>query len=48
VGATALTMSKPPALVEQLKIDLTGAGGNKGKLQIQWENVSASTTFAAR
>ena len=48
VGVTALTMSKPPALVEQLKIDLTGTGGNKGKLQIQWENVSASTTFTAR
>ena len=48
VGAIALAMSKSPALVEQLKIDLTGTGGNKGRLQIQWENVSASTTFTAR
>lgn len=48
VGTVPLTMSKPPALVEQLKIDLSSAGGNKGKLDIQWENRAASTTFTAQ
>src|ERR1041384_3184626 len=42
VGTTALTMSKPGSPVEQLKITLSPAGGNKGKLQIEWENVIAS------
>jgi hypothetical protein len=48
VGTTALTMSKPAAPVEQLKINLSDAGGNKGKLQIEWENMAASTTFTVK
>jgi hypothetical protein len=43
-----MTMSKPPAPVEQLKIGLAPAGGNKGKLTVDWENVSASVNFTAQ
>jgi len=48
VGSAPLTMSKPGSPVEQLKITLTSTGGNKGKLQIEWENVIASTDFTAK
>ncbi len=48
VGKTAMTMSKPSAPVEQLKIMLASTGGNKGKLQIEWENVAASVPFTAK
>jgi hypothetical protein len=48
VGRVALTMSKPPAAVEQLKIALSGTGGNKGKLDIAWENVDASANFSVK
>jgi hypothetical protein len=48
LGRTALTMAKTPAAVETLKIGLSSAGGNKGKLQIDWENVSASVPFTVK
>lgn len=48
LGRTAMTMAKPVAPVEQLKIDLSSAGGNRGKLQIEWENVSASVPFTVK
>jgi hypothetical protein len=48
LGRTALTMAKPARPVETLKIDLSSAGGNKGKLQIEWENVSASVPFTVK
>jgi hypothetical protein len=48
VGKVAMTMSKPPALVETLKISLSSAGGNKGKLQVEWENVVASVPFTVK
>jgi hypothetical protein len=48
LGRTALTMTKPASPVETLKIDLASAGGNKGKLQIEWENVSASVPFTVK
>ena len=48
LGRVALTMSKPSAPVEQLKIALSSPGGNKGKLEIAWENVQASTEFTAK
>jgi Protein of unknown function (DUF2911) len=48
VGRTAMTMSKPPALVERQKITLSSAGGNKGKLQIEWENVVASVPLTVK
>jgi len=34
--------------VETLKITLSGAGGAKGKLLIEWENVTASAPFTVK
>lgn len=48
LGRVAMTVSKPAAPVEQLKITLAGAGGNKGKLEIAWENVDASVPFTVK
>jgi hypothetical protein len=42
LGRVTMTMSKPPALVENLKYTITDLGGNKGKLTLEWENHSAS------
>jgi len=43
-----MTMAKPPALVEQLQYTLSGTGGNKGKLQLAWENVEASVSLTVK
>jgi hypothetical protein len=48
LGRTKMTMSKPASPVEQFKITLTATGGNKGKLQLEWENVVASATFTVK
>jgi predicted small secreted protein len=48
LGRIKMTTGKPPAMVEQLKYTLSGTGGNKGKLQLEWENVSASVTFTVK
>jgi hypothetical protein len=42
LGRVPMTMSKPPAPIETYKMTLSSAGGNKGKLQLEWENVIAS------
>lgn len=48
LGRTALTMGKPASPVETLKITLSGAGGNKGKLLVEFENVTASASFTVK
>jgi hypothetical protein len=48
LGKVPMTMAKPAAPVEQLKITLSQAGGNKGKLMLEFENVSASVNFTAK
>ncbi len=48
LGRVPMNMSKPPAPIETVKITLSGAGGNKGKLQIEWENVIASVPFTVK
>jgi hypothetical protein len=45
LGKTKMTMSKPPALVENLKYTLTDNGGGKGTLTLAWENHSASVSI---
>src|SRR6266851_2803821 len=45
LGRASLTMGKPSSPLETLKITLSGAGGAKGKLLIEWENVTASAPF---
>jgi hypothetical protein len=48
LGCVSLTMGKPSSPVETLKITLSGAGGAKGKLLIEWENVMASAPFTVK
>jgi hypothetical protein len=48
LGRVKMTMSKPATTVEQLKFTLSAAGGNKGKLQLAWENVAASVNFTVK
>ena len=47
-AAVAMTVRKNPSLVEQLKIELSPAGGNKAKLQIDWEHVSATVPITVK
>jgi hypothetical protein len=48
LGHIKMTMSKPAAMVEQLKYTLSNSGGNKGKLELAWENVAASVNFTVK
>jgi hypothetical protein len=48
LGRAAMTMSRPPAPIETYKMTLSSAGGNKGKLQLEWENVIASVPFTVK
>jgi hypothetical protein len=48
LGRVKMTMSKPPTVVEQLKYTLSNAGGNKGKLQLAWEDHIASVSFTVK
>jgi hypothetical protein len=45
LGRVKMKMSKPPALVEELKYTLMSHGGNHGMLTLAWENESASVFF---
>ncbi|HXR38890.1 MAG TPA: DUF2911 domain-containing protein [Terracidiphilus sp.] len=46
LGRVKMTMSKPMAMVENLKYTLTDLGGTTGKLTLEWENHSASVLLA--
>jgi hypothetical protein len=48
LGRAKMTMAKPPAMVEQLKYTLSAAGGNRGKLELAWENVAASVPITVK
>jgi hypothetical protein len=48
LGRVKMTMSKPPAPVERMKYTLSDLGGNKGKLQLEWESHIASVPIAVR
>jgi hypothetical protein len=48
LGHVKMTTGKPAAMVEQLKYTLTSSGGNKGKLELAWENVTASVNFTVK
>jgi hypothetical protein len=48
LGRVKMTMAKPAAMVEQLKYTLSTSGGNKGKLELAWENVAASVNFTVK
>ncbi len=46
LGSTKMKMSKPVAMVENLKYTLAGLGGTTGKLTLEWEDHSASVLIA--
>ena len=48
LGRVSMTMSKPPAPIETYKMTLSSAGGNQGKLQLEWENVIASVPLTVK
>jgi len=48
LGRTAMTMSKPSSMVEDLKYTISDDGDGKGTLTLAWENVSASVPIAVR
>ena len=47
LGKTPMTMSKPPAMVENLVYTLTDNGGGNGTMTLAWENHSASVSIKA-
>jgi len=47
-GRVPMTMSKPPAPVEQLTITLSSAGGSNGKLAAAWSDMAASVAFTVK
>lgn len=46
LGSAKMKMSKPMGMVENLKYTLTALGGTTGKLNLEWENHSASVLIA--
>jgi hypothetical protein len=46
LGRAKMTMSKPTALVENLKYTIADLGGTTGKLTLEWENHLASVLIA--
>ncbi len=48
LGRVPMDMNKPAALIETYKMTLSGTGGNKGKLQLEWENKIASVPFTVK
>jgi hypothetical protein len=48
LGRASMTMGKPASPVEKLKITLSSAGGAKGKLLVEFENVTASVPFTVK
>ena len=48
VGRVPMKMSSPGSPVEQYKMTLASAGGNKGTLTLEWENKKASVDFTAK
>ena len=48
LGRVPMTMAKPPAPIETYKMTLSSAGGNTGKLQLEWENVIASVPVTVK
>jgi hypothetical protein len=48
LGRVKMAMSRPPAPIETMKYTLSDEGGNKGRLQLEWENHIASVPFAVK
>lgn len=48
LGRQKMTMSKAPAPIERMKYTLSDLGGNKAKLQLEWENHIASVPITVK
>jgi hypothetical protein len=48
LGRVKMNMTKPSAPIETFKITLSSTGGNKGNLQMEWENVIASVPITVK
>ena len=48
VGRVKMSMAKPPAPIEKLKYTLADEGGNKVKLQLEWEKHIASAPITVK
>jgi hypothetical protein len=48
LGRADMTMGKPAAAVETLKIGLTRTDDTHGRLEVAWENVTASAPFTVK
>jgi Protein of unknown function (DUF2911) len=48
LGRIKMTMSKPPTPIEKMKYTLSDLGGNKAKLQLEWENHIASVPITVK
>lgn len=48
LGRVPMDMSKPAAPIDKFKITLSAAGGNRGKLQMEWENTIALVPFTVK
>jgi Protein of unknown function (DUF2911) len=48
LGRVNMTMSKPPAKVETLKITLSKTGAKDGKLEMAWDNYIASVPIKVK
>lgn len=48
LGRVPMTMAKNAGAVETLKIDLEQQQGNRGAINVKWENVSATAPFTVK
>jgi hypothetical protein len=48
LGRVPMSTTKAPSPIETFYIKLSQAGGNKGKLEMGWENVIASADFTVK
>ena len=48
LGRVKMQMTKPPALIEMLKYTIDSTGGNKGTIQLAWENHVGSVGVTAK
>lgn len=48
LGRVAMTMGKPAAKVETLLWSVVSSGGNKGKIQLEWDNYAASVPVTVK
>jgi hypothetical protein len=48
LGRVKMDMSKPPKPMETYKVTLSNLGGNKGKLQLEWENTVAAVPITVK